>query len=118
MVITGGSDGRAVYADLYIFLFGMVISEAPYSPFVPGCFINEWLHYINWIPESRTWVAIDVRSCPSPRYFNSGVVYKDKLYIFGGKNRLSQCFDDIHCLDMTGNLKKINWKILHLISVN
>eukprot|EP01087_Luapelamoeba_hula_P021474 TRINITY_DN7518_c0_g2_i1.p1 TRINITY_DN7518_c0_g2~~TRINITY_DN7518_c0_g2_i1.p1 ORF type:complete len:768 (-),score=107.22 TRINITY_DN7518_c0_g2_i1:250-2553(-) len=67
MYIFGGSDGIAVYAELFVYQFA-----------------------------SRTWRNIELASCPSPRYYHACVVARNtSFYIVGGRN-VNSCFRDLH----------------------
>ncbi|KAL6063740.1 STE/STE11 protein kinase, variant 1 [Balamuthia mandrillaris] len=73
MYIFGGGDGTADFSQLYAYYFA-----------------------------ARTWVLMEVSSCPSPRYFHSCSCTSRALYIIGGKNMNDSCFNDVHAYYQRG----------------
>ncbi|SAL98698.1 hypothetical protein [Absidia glauca] len=105
----------------YIIVFGTCLTMSNHSTPIfltpkGGC--NESQAYCNDIHifdlETLTWCQPDVSGSVSARYLHSAVVYDDKLFVYGGFAKNTDCtyvLDEISVLD----LKTFSWRIFNRI---
>jgi len=63
--------------------------------------------------DSKIWTKIEAPNSPSARYYHSGVVYNNKLYIFGGAKTNKIYNNDLHTFDFETK----TWSLIELESL-
>ncbi|RDX43634.1 hypothetical protein OH76DRAFT_1544274 [Lentinus brumalis] len=84
IIVFGGGEGPAYYNDLYI------LDTAT----------RKWSHPV-----------FPADSVPPPRRAHTLVLYKNKLWIFGGGNG-STALNDVWTLDVSGSAEKLRWDLV------
>ncbi|TFK81738.1 galactose oxidase [Polyporus arcularius HHB13444] len=84
IIVFGGGEGPAYYNDLYI------LDTAT----------RKWSHPV-----------FPADSVPPPRRAHTSVLYKNKLWIFGGGNG-STALNDVWTLDVSGSAEKLRWDLV------
>ncbi|KAI0744793.1 galactose oxidase [Earliella scabrosa] len=83
--VFGGGEGPAYYNDVYILDTAM----------------RRWMHPL--FPEGTV--------LPPPRRAHTSVLYKNKLWIFGGGNG-STALNDVWTLDVGGSVDRLRWELV------
>ncbi|KAI0351665.1 galactose oxidase [Trametes cingulata] len=96
----------ATLVDRKIFVFGGGESADYYNDvYVLDTVMRRWYHPLSSdTPEEQ-------RTCvfPPPRRAHTSVLYKNKLWIFGGGNG-SMALNDVWTLDLSGGLERLRWE--------
>lgn len=82
IIVFGGGEGPAYYNDVYILDTAM----------------RKWTHPV-----------FPADPLPPPRRAHTSVLYKNKLWIFGGGNG-STALNDVWTLDVSGPVEKMRWE--------
>lgn len=88
LIVFGGGEGPAYYNDVYI------LDTAT----------RRWIHPL--YPEGS--------ALPPPRRAHTSVLYKNKLWIFGGGNG-STALNDVWTLDVGGPVERMRWEQIETI---
>lgn len=80
---------------------------------------GEDTHYFNWVhildTATRTWITPEWQKpafeprLPPPRRAHTAVLYKNRIYVFGGGNGTT-ALNDVWALDVSGPIERMRWE--------